>query len=291
MDARIKERLRIALNRLVFHRMGLDLRKRRDENEFASRILSRRHAEALQADIAAIASEFLAADGRFLPDPGRAAVATMVDDFFALYEVRPVTDNTGGGKFADSFWLYFLARVLEPALIVESGTHKGHSSWLLRAASPDATIHCCDVSFANLLFRDPASHYHESDWMEVDLAAADPARSLCYFDDHINQAQRIAEAHARGFRLLAFDDDRTARTLYATGHPPVPTIAMLFDETLRPGDEIRWRRHGVARNYIFREEDTFHARALIERHARTPDIAAVTRYRPQAGLTVVKLRA
>ena len=87
------------------------------------------------------------------------------------------------------------------------------------------------------MWRDDEADYHEYDWMNATITAH--GNTLCYFDDHINHAQRVIEAHARGFRTLLFDDDFPAYHLHATGHPPLPTIAMIYDETLGEAEDIK----------------------------------------------------
>ncbi len=290
MTAGTKENFRASLNRRLFHRIGLDLRKKRDESEFASRMTSPAQAARLKAIVRHSARDFFAWNEDLVPTPEAAALEALVDEFFEVYERRAVRDNEGGTKFADSFWLFAVTRLLDPNLIIESGTHRGHSSWLMRQACPDAAIHCFDVSFRNLLSRDPAIHYHEHDWMDETLGDADPARALCYFDDHISHAQRVREAHTRGFRRLLFDDDFPAHHLHATGHPPAPTLAMMFDDTLEDGERIEWLRHGKPRAFVFDAADAASARALIAHYAKTPDLGPLLRVRPQSGLGIVRLR-
>ncbi len=256
-------------------------------SEYESRVLSARHVARLEARIVELASGFW----RGAIGADRSAVEAAAEAFFVLYPGRPISDNAGGSGYSDCFWIYAAARLLAPRLIVESGVYKGQVSWLLRRACPEARIHCFDVDLGQRVYRDGSLDYHEGDWTEVALAGVEPESSLCLFDDHVNHARRVREAHERGFRTLLFDDDLTADTLYATGCPPVPTIAMLFDETLRPGERIEWLRHGKPRHYVFDPVDTFGARDLIATRHVTPDLTPIVRHRPQGGLTLVRLVA
>ena len=253
-----------------------------------SRMLSERQVARLRAECAERATEFVGEELGFLASDPR-DVEGIVAEFFALYDRRPVADNAGGSGFNDAFWLYVVARIASPALIVESGTHRGLSAWVLKTAAPDAEVHTFDVSHTHLAHREPGVTYHEADWSTVDLHAAASGSSLAFFDDHINQAQRIREAYERGFRLLLFDDDLMSWQLHATGHPPAPTVSMLFEDDVVPGEKIEYLRNGRPRSYTVRPEDTFDARRLVERVARTPDLTPVTRSGIQTGLTVVKL--
>ena len=217
------------------------------------------------------------------------AVRPAAGEFFRLYPERPIPDNSGGSGFADCFWLYTAARLLDPRLIVENGVYRGQTTWLLRQACPQARLHAIDVDLGSLRFRDPSIHYHQGDWTEVSLADVDPDRALVFFDDHVNQARRLREAHHRGFRTLLFDDDLEAETLHATGLPPVPTIAMVLDDRLEPGERIEWLRHGRPRHYVVEPADTVGTRGLIQSRHVTPDLTPIVRQRPQGGLTLVRL--
>lgn len=284
-----REDMRVSLNKRLYHRIGLDLRKKRDESEFASRMTSDRQVRQHKRIAEETARAFLDGPAAFLGIES-AGLDALVDDFFAAYPERPVQDNEGGTKFGDSFWLYLLTRVLAPDFIVESGVHRGHSSWLLHLASPSAELHCFDVSFRNLVWRDANAAYHEHDWMADDLAAPSRGTAMGYFDDHISHAQRIAEAHRRGFRTLLFDDDFPAHHLHATGHPPLPTVAMIMDEALTDGETIAWQRHGKEKSWTVDHAAHEAARALIAGYAKTPDLGPLLRVRPQSGIAVVRLK-
>jgi TDG/mug DNA glycosylase family protein len=282
-----REDMRVSLNRRLYHDIGLDLRKKRDESEFASRMTSDRQIRRLKRIVEDTATAFLTGPGAFLGVEALGLDA-LVDDFFAAYAERPVQDNEGGTKFADSFWLYALGRLIAPEMIVESGVHRGHSSWLLRLGSPRAAMHCFDVSFRSVVWRDADAAYHEDDWMTADLDAQ--GHALCYFDDHISHAQRVIEAHARGFRTLLFDDEFAAHHLHATGHPPLPTLAMIFDDALEDGEEITWHRHGKPKSWTVDLGVHRAARDLIADYAKTPDLGPLLRMRPQSGIAVVRLK-
>lgn len=214
----------------------------------------------------------------------------LVEGFLPLYDDRPVRDNSGGSGFNDSLTLYVITSLAEPALVVESGVHKGHATWLLRQACPDATIHAFDIDYGCLVYRDAAVRYEMCDWSQVAVGPVDPAASLAVFDDHVNQCRRVREAYDSGFRLLVFDDNYPADQLYATGVPPVPTLAMLYDAELVPGTELRWLRRGKPRTYTYNPDDTYGAVELIDRAVTLPDLASATRYPLQSGLTIVRLK-
>jgi TDG/mug DNA glycosylase family protein len=284
-----KEDMRVSLNRRLYHRIGLDLRKKRDESEFASHMTSAGQSAQQQAAVVAIVESFFAGSGAFWPGAKRNDKAALVARFFALYPTRPIADNEGGIKLADSLWLHLLASLAGPSWIIESGTHRGHSAWLLRQACPSANMHCFDASFRNLAWRDPAITYQERDWSQPRLPPPDRDRALCFFDDHINHAQRIVEAHAAGYRWLVFDDDVAAFQLHATGHPPLPTVSVIADRSLADGETLTWLRHGKEHRWTVDAAAIAAARRRIRNSARTPDLAPILRSRPQSGMALVEL--
>jgi len=214
-----------------------------------------------------------------------------VEEFPDLYETRPVRDNSGGSGFNDSLWLFVLGRVLAPSWIVESGVHKGHSTWILRQACPRAPIFSFDITLKNLRYRDERAEYFDSDWSHWTLPEGlDPAQALIFFDDHIDQARRLKEAANRGFTTALFDDNFPAEHLHATGGPPVPTLAMVLDADLAGLTEIEWTRGGKIYRYAVDHEALDEARALIAHYEIMPDLAQITRFPLGSGLTVVGIR-
>ncbi|MDH3595808.1 MAG: hypothetical protein OEU09_21055 [Rhodospirillales bacterium] len=268
---------------------GIIVRPSEDDNALP-RMRSPALAARLSAELSAVVVSAVERYLDFAPPGAADRAAAAVGEFLALYPDRPVRDNKGGSGFNDSLWVFVVARCLQPRLIVESGVFKGHTTWLLRQARPEAEIHCFDVNLTGrLVYRDRDAVLHECDWMEAPFPRVDGQSGLAFFDDHINQARRVREAYARGFRHLLFDDNFPAHNLYATGGPPVPTLDMILDDELRAGTAVSWTRKGKDYDYTYREEDVGPARELIARCHVLPDLSPVTRYSAGSGLTVVKL--
>lgn len=220
---------------------------------------------------------------------GRRDVRTAIEELLALYPERPVRDNKGGQQLDGSLLVFAIARLLRPRLIVESGVWKGHTTWLLRQAAPKAEIHAFDLSFEQREWLDPETRYHQRDWSEVALAAPEGSAALCFFDDHVSQARRLAEAHARGFRVLLLDDNLPAHQLYLTGVPPVPTLDMLRDPAVGYGENFAWLRNGKPRRYLHTREEESGATALVADYRPLPDLHFLTRRPPHRCLTFVTL--
>ena len=217
------------------------------------------------------------------------ALPDAVAAFFDSYRSSPLAENKGGSQFNDGLSLFVLARLLRPRRIIESGTHRGFSSWLLRQACPDAELHSFDIDHSRLALRADGTTYHLCDWTERDLTENTDDKTLIFFDDHISHARRIIEAAARGFRHLLFDDNFPVTTLYATGGVPVPTVAMLLDSALQGGEELAWTRNNKRYRYRVDTNSLTEARRLIARAVALPDVTDLTAYASPSGMTYVEL--
>ena len=225
-----------------------------------------------------------------MPAGGSSDLGAWIGEFFRIRADSPAGENPGGSGVNDSLWLFVLARALQPARIVESGTHRGHSAWIFHRACPDTPIDTFDVDTGQLAWSHELLRAHQGDW--TGWVAHDPANAeaLAFFDDHINQARRVAEAHARGFRWVLVDDNFAATQVHATGGPPLPSLAMLFDSEVVPGDEIAWSRGGKDYAWTYTAEAEHGARELIDRYAPLPDLGEITRFPPGSGLSLVRLK-
>lgn len=230
------------------------------------------------------------ADNPWFPAGGTRGAGPLVRAFLRTYDDRPIIDNAGGSRFNSSAWLYVLTRLLAPRLVVESGTHRGHSAWLFSRAARSARVVTFDISHEALADRTPGIDYRLGDWSTSDVRVRDPGHDFVFFDDHVDQERRVREAWERGFRWLIFDDNLPAQALFATGRPPAATISMIYDPTLRDGETLTWTRHGRPRTFRFDRESADAARRLIAEWSILPDLRRVTGFRPQLGLTVVRLR-
>lgn len=270
----------------ILRRFGLRLSKLDVPDPY---MLNPRYVDRLVAELTDIVVLFLEGHQSLLGSVDRAKIAAIVADFLELYPRRPIRGNTSGSGFNNCFWIYLTVRLLEPELIVESGVWKGQTSWLMHQACPSATIHSFDINLSRLAYKADAISFHEMDWMRFDIGPVDPAKSLCFFDCHVNQARRIREAYDRGFRTLLFDDNPPIHKLYSFGTPGLPTVDILLDDTAQPGDEIVWSKGGVERRYIYKGEDEHGAKELVADYGVFPDVGATTRFDGYTFLSLVGL--
>lgn len=266
----------VKLSRYINHALsliGLRVIRLAHESDYDSYMVTPRYAAMLREELCEIAGSFLTAH-HLLSPPRRGQVQALVDEFFEIYPQRPVLRNTYGSGFDNCFWLFLAARCLAPELIVESGVQRGQTTWVLRQACPQAALRCFDINLGRRVYTDPQASYVEADWSGLEFGAVDAQRSLCFFDDHVNQARRVREAHQCGFRHLIFDDTVPAHKIYADAEPPLPTVHMLLDPRVQVGERIEWVCQGHRHSYVLSAGDST-ARELIQHCAAFPDIAHV----------------
>ena len=68
-----------------------------------------------------------------------------LDEFYSLYEKRPINDNHGGMTSSHLFNTWYALRKLKPKLVIESGVWKGLGTWVIEQALPEAKIISIDV--------------------------------------------------------------------------------------------------------------------------------------------------
>ncbi|CAL5373769.1 unnamed protein product [Camellia sinensis] len=129
-----------------------------------------------------------------------------------------------GMGFDHSFGLWFIARWLNPDLMIESGAFKGHSTWVLQQAMPDKPIvslsphHPEKYQKKGTAYVDGNCTYFAGkdfvdfgglDWRSVfkKHEIEDRNRVLVFLDDHQNELKQLKQALKAGFRHLVFEDN------------------------------------------------------------------------------------
>lgn len=178
--------------------------------------------------------------------------------------------TTLGGLLA----LYVIVRELRPSVIVESGTFVGSSLHALRQASQEGDLWSFDVSYESLRYRHSSIHYVEHDWSRSREVTARSDRDFCFFDDHIDNAMRIAEARARGFRFLLFDDAPEIGQISRYRYPGVPTVPMILDRGLET-ISVCWKyQNELWLRYDHDPTKCRSARSMIDLAEAVPDLRA-----------------
>lgn len=134
--------------------------------------------------------------------------------FSKVYEQRLIKNNGGGMRYDHSFALWFTLRNLRPApkVVVESGAHRGHSTWLIKQALPRAKI--VSISPEDPMTRIQGVEYKTGKqftdfskiaWNETRM---DLANAVVLFDDHQSADIRIIDQGRKaGFRRFIYDDN------------------------------------------------------------------------------------
>lgn len=278
-----KSRVRVLSNQIL-NPMGFELKRFRHESD--SYMVSSKMRER---QIARLAPRLCDISAFFGQETSVGKVEAAITEYYDLILATPVRQSYGGCGFNAGLILYLSGRALDPDLVIESGTFRGFTSWILRNACRDAELHCFDLDLSELAWRDSSILYHEHDWTACDSSIHGLGRSaLCFFDDHVSQIQRVAEAKARGFRWLLFDDNLAADSLYADVTPAMPTIDMALDCALDEDETIRWVSRGKLRRYKHDGKSSLEARTIINRVMRAPSLHEETRYSP-ANITLVEV--
>ena len=136
----------------------------------------------------------------------RAEMLADIDDFASIYADRPVANNYAGMRAPHMFAVWFMARKLQPDLIVESGIWKGQSTWLLEVACPRSKLISIDLNLAAREYISPTAVYSDRDFAEQDWSEATD-RSLVFFDDHQNAYRRLQQCSWFGFKHVILEDN------------------------------------------------------------------------------------
>lgn len=133
-----------------------------------------------------------------------------LEAFAALYERRPIRDNTYGMKSPHLFYSWFVARRLQPTHIVESGVYKGLGTWMFEQAAPQAELTCIDPRLSQLEYRSTRARYQTEDFSHDRWKDLPRDTTLLFFDDHQDAVQRLQLARRMGFRHAIFEDNYPA---------------------------------------------------------------------------------
>lgn len=256
-------------------RANLTLERR--ELDFEDRLQSPKHLQAMFRSLAAVLEPWFAGQTVFRP-ACKFDVAAEISGFYADYLETPFRERHGGSRFNNLLCLNLVAKLIEPPVIVDSGTYSGASAWALSRGAPNAAVFSFDIDLSRLKRRVPGVHYVEADWAKFDFSGHNVQKGLCYFDDHVDQARRVIEASALGFGLAVFDDDFTigAFPKMARDASVLPKIELVLDNSLEDGEEIVWISRGGRRVWRVDRAYLDRAKAAITSADRMPNTSLLT---------------
>jgi hypothetical protein len=232
---------------------------------------------ALITALAAAYDSWAARQTIFVP---RASFDTVeaVRAFFTEWRERPFRGRQGGSRFNNLLWLHLIAKAFDPDVIVDSGTFRGGSAWALNLACPRARTLSFDIDMSQLSWRTAGVNYIPSDWVGHPLDLKPTDRLLCYFDDHLDQVQRLLEAAERGCQLAIFDDDLPVTSFFimAPNAHVLPKLEFALDPSLADGRRLEWRFHGKTLDWIVDRAYLDAGAAAIGATERLPDTSMIT---------------
>jgi len=138
-----------------------------------------------------------------------------LDDFLNNIYFEEITNNDGGMKINDMFSFYFLLKKLQPEYIIESGVWNGFSTKLIRKTlGNDCKIICLDprnISPNGYKDNNCNTRYFLNnnfiDFKDFNLIGFNLDKTLCFFDDHQNAAQRLIHCIEKGVKHIFFNDN------------------------------------------------------------------------------------
>lgn len=138
----------------------------------------------------------------------REELISNLEEFSNLYQHRPIKVNEGGMLTPQLFCAWFVAKKLQPNLIIESGVWYGQGTWVFEQAAPNAEIYCLDPTpYYEKGYKSSKAKYISSDFSQIDWSPIDKSNSLCFFDDHQDAIGRIIKCKQHGFSRIMFEDN------------------------------------------------------------------------------------
>jgi hypothetical protein len=174
-------------------------------------------------------------------------LATLITDGIAVYEKSPIRQSYGGNRLVNGLSLYVVLRCLNPDVVLESGVYKGFTSYIFTEATAAHTkLYCFDPRPDYRLYSSPKASYHTDDITGFQASVVNGSK-IAFFDDHQAQLDRIEWALANGITTMILDDDHPLSSMFRSGQPPVPSLAMIQEhQSYTPGKSYQWQnRFGV----------------------------------------------
>eukprot|EP00567_Pseudictyota_dubia_P002691 CAMPEP_0197445512 /NCGR_PEP_ID=MMETSP1175-20131217/10714_1 /TAXON_ID=1003142 /ORGANISM="Triceratium dubium, Strain CCMP147" /LENGTH=377 /DNA_ID=CAMNT_0042976483 /DNA_START=218 /DNA_END=1351 /DNA_ORIENTATION=+ len=136
---------------------------------------------------------------------------SAIPAFAALYDHRPFRSNQGGTRFEHSFALWYMLRRLRPDAVIESGAFKGHGTWIVRTALPEARIISMDpnppksrLDGVEYLVGKDFVDFSKVDW---EARGIDPDKTVVFLDDHQSAYKRAFLQNEHRFYRFLIDDN------------------------------------------------------------------------------------
>jgi len=151
-----------------------------------------------------------------------------VVNFNILYRNRPINDNHGGMKAPHMFWVYFILKKINPAIVIESGIFKGQSTWLIEQVCPNSKLISIDPGLFKREFISDRADYRTKDFLEhnwlEELGIEGCKNTLAFIDDHQDNYLRLKHAHLNKISHIIFEDN------YPTTHGDILSLKKILSD-------------------------------------------------------------
>lgn len=138
-----------------------------------------------------------------------------IKEFAAIYNRRPILQNTYGTESPHLFYLYFILKTFKPSHVIESGVYQGLSTWMIEQAAPEATVISIDIDWSNLKYKSDkvtytSTDFNDVDWLTVLGGEKNCRNTIAFIDDHQDNYKRLLHAHANKIGRIIFEDNYPA---------------------------------------------------------------------------------
>lgn len=135
-------------------------------------------------------------------------VNDCLEEFFCLYNKRPIIINRGGMNSSHMFWVWYLLKKENPQYVIESGVFKGQSTWLIKETCPEAKVFSIDPFLDKREYINDSVTYFDDDFSLINWKDyLDEKECICFFDDHQSAYDRLQQMKFMGFKKAIFEDN------------------------------------------------------------------------------------
>ncbi len=153
--------------------------------------------------------------------------------------------KVGGISEKDFLLLWCFHKYFNADNYIESGVYIGSSLYAAISGTQNAKIIGIDPNLKNLkLPKDLIAKcklINDKDFSEINFTEINKKKSVVFFDDHINAADRIIESFNKGFKYLIFDDANGFEGISQRLYPAFPSIPIIMNSNLiSTNDAFHW---------------------------------------------------
>lgn len=139
--------------------------------------------------------------------PTDEVLKTLMPEFTAIYDKRPIERNAGGLECESSLIVWWVLRnIAELRHVIECGVYLGQTSWLMEKTRPDVTMVHSDVVPHDLCHQ-TRGRYTLLDFLDGNFPKVPGSTTLVVFDDHQDVLPRLEMCIKRGIGHVLLDDN------------------------------------------------------------------------------------